>query len=100
LLQRPGNIELQLDLFGDYRRNVELYPQFQEMFRKHRFPLLIAWGKYDPFFTVDGARAYLRDIPDAELHLLDTGHFALETHSSEIAALILDFMQRRVDARR
>ena len=99
-LQRPGNIELQLDLFGDYRRNVDLYPQFQEMFRKQRFPMLIAWGKYDPFFTLDGSRAYLRDIPDAELHLLDTGHFAHETHSSEIAALILDFMKRRVDARR
>jgi pimeloyl-ACP methyl ester carboxylesterase len=98
LLQRPGNIELQLDLFGDYRRNLDLYPQFQEMFRKHRFPMLIAWGKYDPFFTVDGARAYLRDIPEAELHLLDTGHFALETHSTEIAALILDFMKRRVDS--
>ena len=99
LLQRPGNIELQLDLFGDYRRNVDLYPQFQEMFRKHRFPMLIAWGKYDPFFTLHGARAYLRDIPEAELHLLETGHFALETHSREIAALILDFMQRRVDTR-
>ena len=99
-LQRPGNIELQLDLFGDYRHNVDLYPQFQEMFRKHRFPMLIAWGKFDPFFTLDGARAYLRDIPEAELHLLDTGHFALETHSSEIAALILDFMNRRVDIQR
>jgi pimeloyl-ACP methyl ester carboxylesterase len=100
LLQRPGNIELQLDLFGDYRHNVDLYPQFQEMFRKHRFPMLIAWGKYDPFFTLDGARAYLRDTPEAELHLLDTGHFALETHGGEIAALILDFMKRRVDVRR
>jgi hypothetical protein len=59
--------------------------------------MLIAWGKFDPFFTLDGARAYLRDIPNAELHLLDTGHFALETHSSEIAALILDFMTRRVE---
>jgi pimeloyl-ACP methyl ester carboxylesterase len=97
LLQRPGNIDVQLDLFGDYRRNVDLYPQFQSMFRKHRFPMLIAWGKFDPFFTLDGARAYLRDVPDAELHLLDTGHFALETHSSEIAALILDFMKRRVE---
>ena len=97
LLQRPGNIELQLDLFGDYRRNVDLYPQFQAMFRKQRFPMLIAWGKYDPFFTLDGARAYLRDLPDAELHMLDTGHFALETHSSEIAALILDFMKRRIE---
>jgi pimeloyl-ACP methyl ester carboxylesterase len=100
LLQRPGNIDMQLDLFGDYRHNVALYPQFQQMFRKYRFPTLIAWGKYDPFFTLDGARAYLRDIPDAELHLLETGHFALETHSSEIAALTLDFMRRRVDSPR
>jgi len=96
-LQRPSNIELQLDLFGDYRHNVDLYPQFQALFRNHRFPMLIAWGRYDPFFTLDGARAYLRDLPDAELHLLETGHFALETHSSEIAGLILDFMKRRVD---
>ena len=96
-LQRPGNIELQLDLFGDYRRNVDLYPQFQEMFRKQRFPMLIAWGQYDPFFTLDGARAYLRDIPDAELRLLDTGHFALETHSREIAGLVLAFVKRRVE---
>jgi hypothetical protein len=93
LLQRPGNIDVQLDLFGDYRRNLDLYPQFQSMFRKHRFPMLIAWGKFDPFFTLDGARACLRDVPDTELHLLDTGHFALETHSSEIAALILDFKE-------
>ncbi len=69
-----GNIELQLDLFGDYRHNVDLYPRLQEMFRTHHFPVLIAWGKYDPFFTLEGARAYLRDIPDAELHLLETGH--------------------------
>ena len=100
LLQRPDNIEVQLDLFGDYRRNVELYPQFQAMFRARRYPTLIAWGRYDPFFTLDGARAYLRDLPEAELHVLDAGHFALETHSREIAALMLDFLHRRVDAPR
>ena len=99
-LQRPSNIELQLDLFGDYRHNVDLYPEFQATFREHRFPMLIAWGRYDPFFALDGARTYLRDLLGAELHLLDTGHFALETHSSEIAALILDFMKRRVAAPR
>jgi len=96
LLTRPGNIDLQLDLFGDYQRNVALYPQFQAFLREWRPATLIVWGRHDPFFTVEGAAAYQRDLPDAELHLLDAGHFALETHGPEIATLIADFLGRRV----
>jgi pimeloyl-ACP methyl ester carboxylesterase len=92
LLSRPGNIDLQLDLFGDYRTNVALYPDFQAFFRKHRPPTLIVWGRSDPFFTVAGAQAYQRDLPKAELHLLDAGHFALETNGAEIAANIRRFL--------
>jgi pimeloyl-ACP methyl ester carboxylesterase len=99
LLNRPGNIDVQLDLFGDYQANVALYPAFQQFFRERQPPALIAWGKRDPFFTVEGARAYLRDLPDAELHLLDAGHFALETHGNEIATLMRDFLSRRLDSR-
>ena len=87
LLARPGNREVQLDLFADYRTNVELYPQFQAFFRGRRPPALIVWGRRDVFFTPAGATAYKRDLPDAELHLLDAGHFALETHGPEIASL-------------
>lgn len=94
LLSRPGNIDLQLDLFGDYASNVELYPAFQAWFRQGRFPTLIAWGKNDPFFTVGGAKAFLRDLPKAELHLLDGSHFLLETHGPEVAALIRSFADR------
>jgi pimeloyl-ACP methyl ester carboxylesterase len=94
LLSRPGNIELQLDLFGDYGSNVELYPQFQAWMRKRQLPTLIAWGENDPFFTVVGAKAFLRDNPKAELHLFDGSHFLLETHGSEVAALIDGFARR------
>ncbi len=93
-LTRPGNLDVQLDLFYDYRTNVALYPKFHEFFREHRPPTLITWGRYDPFFTVRGAEAYLRDLPEAELHLIDAGHFALETHVEEIAVLIRDFLGR------
>jgi pimeloyl-ACP methyl ester carboxylesterase len=93
LLSRPDNVELQLDLFGDYRTNVALYPQFQAFFRDHRPPTLITWGRRDPLFTVAGAEAYRRDLPDAELHRLDAGHFALETHGPEIAAHIRRFLE-------
>lgn len=96
LLSQPGNIDLQLDLFGDYRTNVALYPQFHAFFRERRPPTLIVWGKHDPFFTVAGAEAYKRDLPDAELHLLDAGHFALETHGDEIAQRIRQFLQNTV----
>ncbi len=96
LLARPGNDEIQLDLFLDYASNVALYPKFQEYFRSRRPPLLAVWGKNDPFFIPPGAEAFTRDIPDAEVHFLDTGHFAIETHHREIAAHILDFLGRKV----
>jgi pimeloyl-ACP methyl ester carboxylesterase len=96
LLDRPGNKEIQLQLFYDYQFNLDAYPAFQDYLRTHRPPTLIAWGEHDEIFGADGARAYLRDVPDAELHLLDAGHFALETHGDEIAALIRDFLGRRV----
>lgn len=94
LLGRPGNIDLQLDLFRDYQSNVALYPKFQEFLRTRRPPTLIVWGTRDPFFTVAGAKAYLRDVPDAELHLIDAGHFALETRNGELAELMLSFFER------
>ena len=96
LLARPGNDEIQLDLFGDYQSNVALYPKFQEYLRAHRPPLLAVWGKNDPFFLPAGARAFKRDNPDAEIHLLDAGHFALETKATEIAAIIRDFLGREL----
>jgi pimeloyl-ACP methyl ester carboxylesterase len=85
-----------LDLFKDYGSNVALYPQFQAFFRDRRPPTLIVWGKHDVIFPADGARAYLRDLPGAELHLLDTGHFALEDKGDDIARLMLDFLDRKL----
>jgi pimeloyl-ACP methyl ester carboxylesterase len=99
LLARPNNDEIQLDLFGDYQSNIALYPRFQEYLRTQRPPLLAVWGKNDPFFLRAGAEAFKRDVPDAEVHLLDTGHFALESHAPEIAALISDFLARKLPAR-
>src|ERR1700724_940064 len=93
-LARPGADEIQLDLFGDYKSNVAMYPEFQAYFRKHKPPLLAVWGKNDPFFLPAGAEAFKRDIPGAEVRFLDTGHFALETHCDEIAAAIRDFLDR------
>ena len=93
-LARPGVDELQLDLLGDYKSNVALYPTFQEYFRKHKPPFLAAWGKNDPFFLPAGAEAFKRDIPGAQVHFFDTGHFALETHANEIAELTRDFLPR------
>ncbi len=93
-LARPGAHELQLDLFGDYKSNVALYPTFQKYFRDHKPPLLAVWGKNDPFFLTAGAEAFKRDNPRAELHFYPTGHFALETHCQEIAAAIRDFLNR------
>jgi len=92
LLARPGNDEIQLDLFLDYASNVALYPKFQEYFRRQRPPLLAVWGKNDPFFLPAGAEAFRRDIPDAVVRFFDTGHFALETHAAEIAAEIRGFL--------
>jgi len=98
-LDRPDNVQIQLDLFYDYRTNVDLYPRFQQFFRERKPPTLIVWGKNDEIFPAPGARAYLADLPDAELHLLDTGHFALEDKGEEIAALMLDFLGRRLPRR-
>ncbi|HKR36174.1 MAG TPA: alpha/beta hydrolase [Steroidobacteraceae bacterium] len=94
LLDRPGNVEIQLDLFYDYRTNLGLYPQFQKFFRERQPPALIVWGKNDVIFPAPGARAYLKDLPHAELHLLDTGHFALEDQGDEIARLMRAFLDR------
>jgi pimeloyl-ACP methyl ester carboxylesterase len=92
-LARPGSDEVQLDLFGDYKSNVALYPTFQNYFRTHQPPFLAVWGKNDPFFLPAGAEAFKRDIPDAVIRFFDTGHFALETHAQEIAAAIRDFLK-------
>ena len=99
LLDRPGIDEIMLDLFKDYRTNVALYPQFQDFFRTRRPPTLIVWGQNDVIFPADGARPYLRDLPDAEFHLLDTGHFALEDKGDEIAGLMNDFLGRKLRRR-
>jgi len=96
LLTRPGNDDIQLDLFLDYASNVALYPKFQEYFRTKRPPLLAVWGKGDPFFLPQGAEAFKRDNPDAEVHFFDTGHFALETHAHEIAGAIREFLGRNL----
>jgi pimeloyl-ACP methyl ester carboxylesterase len=92
LLDRPGQADIQLDLFLDYASNVKLYPAFQKYFREAKPPLLAIWGKNDPFFIPPGAEAYRRDIPDARVQFLDTGHFALETHVEEIAAAMREFL--------
>ncbi len=92
LLARPGNAEIQLDLFLDYANNVKLYPAFQEYFRAAKPPLLAVWGRFDPFFIPPGAEAFRRDLPEAEVQLLDTGHFALETHVTEVAEAMLKFL--------
>jgi pimeloyl-ACP methyl ester carboxylesterase len=92
LLARPGNEDIQLDLFLDYASNVKLYPQFQKYFRSHQPPTLAVWGKTDPFFLPAGADAFKRDNPSAQVEFFDTGHFALETHSTEIGAKIVEFL--------
>lgn len=97
-LSRPGVAEIQLDLFGDYKSNIALYPTFQNYFRTHRPPLLAAWGKNDPYFLPPGAEAFRRDIPDAVVRFFDTGHFALETHATEIATTIREFLARTLKA--
>jgi pimeloyl-ACP methyl ester carboxylesterase len=91
-LARPGADDVQLDLFGDYKSNVALYPTFQNYFRTHKPLFLAAWGKNDPFFLPPGAEAFKRDIPNAVVRFFDTGHFALETHAKEIAAAIREFL--------
>jgi pimeloyl-ACP methyl ester carboxylesterase len=96
LIERPGNTDIQLDLFLDYANNVKLYPAFQEYFRKSKPPLLAIWGRNDPFFIPPGAEAFKRDIPDATVQLLDTGHFALETHVEEISVAMRQFLAKAV----
>ena len=96
LLDRPGNAEIQLDLFYDYRTNLPLYPQWQVYFREHKPPTLVLWGKNDAVFVSAGAASYQRDLPNAKVHLFDTGHFALETHGSEIARLVREFLGRNL----
>lgn len=93
-LDRPGNKDIQLALFRDYRFNLDRYQAFQDYFRAHQPPTLVTWGEHDEIFGPHGAHAYARDLPDAEIHLLDTGHYALETHGAEIGALVRDFLGR------
>jgi pimeloyl-ACP methyl ester carboxylesterase len=100
MIARPGNMEIQLDLFLDYANNVKLYPAFQEYFRRSKPPLLAIWGKYDPFFIPPGAAAFRRDNPNATVQLLDTGHFALETHVEEIASAMREFLAKVLSERR
>jgi len=98
-LDRPGNRDIQMDLFYDYRTNVPLYPDFQNFFRKNRPPTLVVWGKNDFIFPPEGAAPYSRDLKNIETHLLDTGHFALETHGEEIASRIETFLAKNKIAR-
>jgi len=95
-LDRAGNAEIQLDMLYDYRTNLPLYPEFQAFFRKYQPPTLIVWGKNDTVFPTEGAVPYQRDLPNAEMHLLDTGHFALETHVEEIASNIEKFFGKHL----
>ena len=94
LLGRPGNVDIQLDLFLDYANNVKLYPAFQEYFRRYKPPMLAIWGKNDPYFIPPGAEAFRRDNPRAAIQFLDTGHFALETHVEEVAASMREFLAK------
>lgn len=93
-VERPGNADIQLDLLLDYASNVQSYPQFQAYFRQHQPPLLAVWGRHDPYFLPAGAEAWKRDVPAAELHFFDTGHFALETHAAEIIPVVRAFLDR------
>jgi len=98
LMDRPGDADVQLDLFYDYRTNVPLYPQWHAYFHKYNPPMLIVWGQNDEIFVAAGAEPYKRDLSNVEIHMLDTGHFALETHGPEIGALINDFLGRNLKA--
>ena len=96
LVNRPGNKDVMLALLYDYRTNLDLYSRWHDYFRKHQPAMLIVWGRNDVIFPAPGARAYLVDLPQAELHLLDTGHFALEDRGAEIAQLMRDFLHRKL----
>jgi pimeloyl-ACP methyl ester carboxylesterase len=100
LLDRPGNADIQLDLFYDYRTNLALYPKVQAYLREHRPPTIVVWGKNDKIFPAEGAHPYKRDLPEVEFHLLDAGHFALEDKLDELVPLIRDFLARNIDKRR
>lgn len=95
-LDRPSNDRIQLDLLHDYQSNIRAYPAWQDYLRRHQPPLLIVWGRHDPFFTPAGAEAYLGDVPAAELHFLNTGHFALEEEAATIAGLMRPFLDRAI----
>jgi pimeloyl-ACP methyl ester carboxylesterase len=97
-LSRPGQADIQSDLFYDYRTNVASYPAWQAWLKEHQPPTLVVWGKYDPSFQVAEAEAYRRDVPDAEIHILDAGHFALDDKPQEITALVRDFLERTARA--
>jgi pimeloyl-ACP methyl ester carboxylesterase len=99
-LSSPGQIDIQTELFYDYRTNVERYPQWQQYMREHQPPMLVVWGRHDPSFTVEGAHAYRRDVPDAQVHLLDAGHFALDEACDEVASLTRGFLASLEDAAR
>ena len=94
MLARPGNVDIQLDLFLDYANNVKLYPKFQEYLRLAQPPLLAVWGKFDPYFIPPGAEAFRRDNPHVTVQFLETGHFALETHLEEVASAMREFLQK------
>ena len=96
-LDRAGSDEIQLDLFGDYKTNVAAYPRFHEYFRAHRPPTLAVWGRNDPFFLPQGAEAYRQDLPDAEVHLFDAGHFPLESHLDDVAGIVRAFLAKTID---
>jgi len=98
-LSRPGQDDIQTDLFYDYRTNVASYPAWQNWLRRHQPPLLVIWGRYDPSFQTEEAEACRRDVPDAEVHVLDAGHFALDVKADEIAALTRDFLLRRTESK-
>lgn len=95
-LTRPGVDQIQLELFYDYRTNLASYPQWQAYLRERTPPILVVWGKYDPSFTVDGATAYRADVPSAEVHLLEAGHFALDERPGEIAQRMRQFLRERL----
>jgi pimeloyl-ACP methyl ester carboxylesterase len=92
LMKRPGNVDMQFELNCDYKSNIEMFPAFQEYFRTHQPPALVIWGKYDPFFGVEEAYCYKRDLPNAQTHLIDGSHWVLETHFDEVCDLINKFL--------
>lgn len=95
LMERPGNKDIQLDVLKDYATNVPLYPKFQEYFRQRKVPILAVWGKNDVIFVPPGAEAFKRDSPDAEVHMLDGGHFLVESHTEEVGKLMVDFLKKK-----